>query len=39
MTTRIRGRLTQRLSIANHRTTREDIRATIEAMAAIGAEG
>ena len=39
MTTRIRGRVTQRLSIANHRTTRDDIRATIEAMASIGAEG
>ncbi|HRP08041.1 MAG TPA: pyridoxal-dependent decarboxylase, partial [Gemmatimonadales bacterium] len=39
MTTRVRGRVVQRLSIANHRTTREDIRATIEAMAAIGREG
>lgn len=38
MTTRIHGRVTQRLSIANHRTSREDIRATIEAMAAIGRE-
>ncbi len=38
MTTRIRGRVVQRLSIANHRTTRDDIRATIEAMAAIGRE-
>lgn len=38
MTTRIRGRVTQRLSIANHRTTRDDIRATIETMAAIGRE-
>ncbi len=38
MTTRIHGRVCQRLSIANHRTTREDIRATIEAMAAIGRE-
>ncbi len=36
MTTRIHGRVTQRLSIANHRTTREDVRATIEAMAEIG---
>lgn len=36
MTTRVHGRITQRLSIANHRTTREDIRATIEAMAEIG---
>lgn len=38
MTTRIHGRLTQRLSIANHRTTRADIEATITAMAAIGRE-
>jgi glutamate/tyrosine decarboxylase-like PLP-dependent enzyme len=38
MTTRIHGRLTQRLSIANHRTTRTDIEAVIEAMAAIGRE-
>ncbi len=38
MTTRIRGRVCQRLSIANHRTTRDDVRVTIEAMAAIGRE-
>lgn len=39
MTTRIKGRITQRLSIANHRTTRDDIRAVFEAMTAIGREG
>lgn len=38
MTTRMHGRLTQRLACTNHRTTRDDIRATIEAMAAIGRE-
>lgn len=38
MTTRIRGRVTQRLSIANHRTQREDILAVFEAMTRIGAE-
>lgn len=38
MTTRIHGRVTQRLSIANHRTTRADIKATLDAMAAIGRE-
>ncbi len=38
MTTRIRGRVTQRLSIANHRTRREDVLAVFEAMTRIGAE-
>jgi glutamate/tyrosine decarboxylase-like PLP-dependent enzyme len=38
MTTRIRGRVTQRFSIANHRTTREDIREVFEAMTRIGRE-
>lgn len=37
-TTRMRGRVTQRLSIANHRTQREDIREVFEAMTRIGAE-
>ena len=38
MTTRIRGRVTQRLSICSHRTTIADIEATFEAMRAIGRE-
>ncbi len=38
MTTRIRGRVTQRLSICSHRTTIADIDATFEAMRAIGRE-
>jgi glutamate/tyrosine decarboxylase-like PLP-dependent enzyme len=38
MTTRVHGRITQRLSIANHRTTRDDIREVFEAMTGIGAE-
>jgi aromatic-L-amino-acid decarboxylase len=38
MTTRIRGRVTQRLSICSHRTTTADIDATFEAMRAIGRE-
>jgi glutamate/tyrosine decarboxylase-like PLP-dependent enzyme len=38
MTTRMHGRLTQRLACTNHRTTRDDIRATFEAMTAIGRE-
>ena len=38
MTTRIRGRVTQRFSIANHRTTRDDIREVFEAMTRIGRE-
>jgi len=38
MTTRIHGRVTQRLSICSHRTTLADIDATVEAMRAIGAE-
>ena len=38
MTTRMHGRLTQRLACTNHRTTRDDIRATIEAMTEIGRE-
>jgi aromatic-L-amino-acid/L-tryptophan decarboxylase len=38
MTTRIRGRVTQRLSICSHRTTVADIDATFEAMRAIGKE-
>lgn len=37
MTTRIRGRVTQRLSICSHRTTLADIEATFEAMREIGA--
>ena len=36
MTTRIRGRVTQRLSICSHRTTVADIEATFEAMREIG---
>ncbi len=38
MTTRIRGRVTQRLSICSHRTTPADIEATFSAMRAIGQE-
>ncbi len=38
MTTRIRGRVTQRLSICSHRTTIRDIDETFAAMRAIGAE-
>lgn len=38
MTTKIRGRVTQRLSICSHRTTPEDITAVLEAMRAIGQE-
>ena len=38
MTTRIRGRVTQRLSICSHRTTRADIDVTFEAMRVIGRE-
>jgi glutamate/tyrosine decarboxylase-like PLP-dependent enzyme len=38
MTTRIRGRVTQRLSICSHRTTVADIEATFENMRAIGQE-
>jgi glutamate/tyrosine decarboxylase-like PLP-dependent enzyme len=38
MTTRIRGRVTQRLSICSHRTTTADIDATFEAMRTIGQE-
>ena len=38
MTTRIHGRVAQRLSIANHRTTIADITATFDAMTAIGRE-
>ena len=38
MTTRIRGRVTQRLSICSHRTTIADIDATFEAIRAIGRE-
>ena len=38
MTTRIRGRVTQRLSICSHRTTTADIDATFDAMRAIGNE-
>lgn len=38
MTTRMHGRLTQRLACTNHRTTRDDIRATFDAMTAIGRE-
>ena len=38
MTTRIRGRVTQRLSICSHRTTIADIDATFEAMREIGKE-
>lgn len=36
MTTRIRGRVTQRLSIANHRTTEADIEAVLAAMREAG---
>ena len=36
MTTRIRGHVTQRLSICSHRTTVADIEATFEAMREIG---
>ena len=38
MTTRIHGRVTQRLSICSHRTTIADIDATFEAMRGIGQE-
>ena len=38
MTTRIRGRVTQRLSICSHRTTVADIDATFHAMREIGQE-
>ncbi len=38
MTTRIRGRVTQRLSICSHRTTIADIDATFAAMGEIGRE-
>ncbi len=38
MTTRIRGRVTQRLSICSHRTTTRDIDETFEAMRTIGVE-
>jgi glutamate/tyrosine decarboxylase-like PLP-dependent enzyme len=38
MTTRIRGRVTQRLSICSHRTTPADIDATLSAMREIGRE-
>jgi aromatic-L-amino-acid decarboxylase len=38
MTTRIHGRVTQRLSICSHRTTIADIDATFEAMRGIGRE-
>jgi len=38
MTTRIRGRVTQRLSICSHRTTIADIDATFEDMRKIGRE-
>jgi glutamate/tyrosine decarboxylase-like PLP-dependent enzyme len=38
MTTRIRGRVTQRLSICSHRTTVADIDATLDAMRDIGHE-
>ena len=38
MTTRIRGRVTQRLSICSHRTAIEDIDVTFDAMREIGAE-
>lgn len=38
MTTRIHGRVTQRLSICSHRTTLADIDATFAAMRAIGEE-
>ncbi len=38
MTTRIRGRVTQRLSICSHRTTIDDIDVTFAAMASIGRE-
>jgi glutamate/tyrosine decarboxylase-like PLP-dependent enzyme len=36
MTTRVHGQVCQRLSIANHRTERHDIEATLSGMAAIG---
>jgi glutamate/tyrosine decarboxylase-like PLP-dependent enzyme len=38
MTTRIHGRVTQRLSICSHRTTIADIDAVFDAMTAIGRE-
>ncbi|MEO5798324.1 MAG: pyridoxal-dependent decarboxylase [Gemmatimonadales bacterium] len=38
MTTRIRGRVTQRLSICSHRTTLQDIDETVAAMRMVGAE-
>jgi glutamate/tyrosine decarboxylase-like PLP-dependent enzyme len=38
MISRIDGRVTQRLACTNHRTTRADIEAVIEAMRAIGQE-
>ncbi|MGH7523078.1 MAG: pyridoxal phosphate-dependent decarboxylase family protein [Gemmatimonadales bacterium] len=38
MTTRIRGRVTQRLSICSHRTTIADIDATVDDMQRIGRE-
>lgn len=38
MTTRIRGRVTQRLSICSHRTTVQDIDETVAAMRMVGAE-
>ena len=38
MTTRIHGRVTQRLSVCSHRTTTADIEATLEAMRKIGEE-
>lgn len=38
MTTRIRGRVTQRLSICSHRTTLQDIDETIAAMRMVGQE-
>ncbi|MES2305110.1 MAG: pyridoxal-dependent decarboxylase [Gemmatimonadota bacterium] len=38
MTTRIRGRVTQRLSICSHRTTLQDIDETVAAMRSVGAE-
>jgi len=38
MTTRIHGRVTQRLSVCSHRTTMADIDATFDAMRSIGRE-
>jgi aromatic-L-amino-acid/L-tryptophan decarboxylase len=38
MTTRIHGRVTQRLSICSHRTTERDIEETLAAMRAVGGE-